>query len=438
MGVTYRAWDEVDKRPVVVKMPKREYLDQPGFVERFSREIRAMAALRHPHVVPILDYGVQDDQPFAVMRFLPGGSLDNRRLRDGARRMLPNHPGSLQLWLPAIAGALDFIHAFSVVHRDVKPANIFFDAFWGAFLGDFGLAKILEPSAQLQDDQTLTQMDSALGTSAYMAPERFTPKAGIDGTADQYSLAVIAFELMAGVKPFTGEQMNIVVEVTTRPPPPLTAFRRDLPESFRGAVERGLAKSPAQRFRTCGEFTAALLRDIPPLPSDAGVARFLCPACHNTLKMPVTAGGQTGVCPRCRKQLKVASDLSALWMSSEDPLEREFVEQSEGQPFPDALPPTPPFPLPFPISPPTPVFPTPLPTSPPATSFPKDQSGDEVVIKTRRRRVPKPRRHIDPLPLLLMAAALAVALAMYSRLDSSEVKKLVWFLQGHDRGRERR
>ena len=178
MGVVYRAWDTMGNLPVVIKMPKPEVLKDQDTVRRFSREIHAMAALAHPHIVPIVDDGIDAGIPFGVIRFLPGGSLSNRRLREGGAskgKPLANKPSTLHLWLPAIAGALDFVHSRGVVHRDVKPDNIFFDAFWGAFLGDFGIAKVIEDSAAIQREETLTGTGMMIGTQAYMAPELFTP-----------------------------------------------------------------------------------------------------------------------------------------------------------------------------------------------------------------------------------------------------------------------
>ena len=138
MGVAYRAWDEQGGVPVVIKIPKRIFLEDPKFAERFHREIRLLQGLKQAHIVPIVDVGDHEGLPFVVMRFFPGGSLSHRRLRDDQGKPRPNSPAMLHLWLPAIAEALDYVHAQGVVHRDVKPANIFFDAFWGAYLGDFG------------------------------------------------------------------------------------------------------------------------------------------------------------------------------------------------------------------------------------------------------------------------------------------------------------
>jgi len=313
MGVAYRAWDEDEGRPVVIKIPKSSFLEDPKFAERFNREIRLLQGLSHPNIVPIVDVGEHEGSPYVVMRFLPGGSLSNRRLRDDQRRPKPNPIGMLHLWLPAVADALDHVHANGAVHRDVKPANIFFDAFWGAFLGDFGIAKIVEESDSFDKEHTLTATNMGIGTTEYMAPEQFTPKAVIDGRVDQYSLAVIVYEMLSGVRPFTGETAHIAVEVLTHSVPPLSQFRSDLPATLVDAVHRGLAKKPTERFATCREFANAVLRQVPVLEDEPNVARLLCPRCGNILKLPTAAAGQRGKCPRCQTRMEVADDLGALW-----------------------------------------------------------------------------------------------------------------------------
>ena len=144
-----------------------------------------MMALKHEHIVPITDYGDDDDErPYVVMRFLPGGSLaDYRDAGAGAQRN--NSVSMLHCWLPDIAAALDFMHGHSVLHRDVKPANIFFDAFLKAYLGDFGIAKALDDSSGILSGEDLTADNIAVGTAAYMAPEQL--QATIDGPAQRHA-----------------------------------------------------------------------------------------------------------------------------------------------------------------------------------------------------------------------------------------------------------
>ena len=176
MGTAYRAWDIQQRVPVVVKVPKRSLLlEDPQFAKRFAREIRTMAAVHHPNVVPIVDWGEDaggefSGVPYVVMRFLPGGSLTDRRQRDAEGNPRANHPSTLSLWLPGIASALDAVHSVGIVHRDVKPANIFFDGFWQSFLGDFGIAKRLQAAASTVRDETLSGTNMSLGTPPYTAP----------------------------------------------------------------------------------------------------------------------------------------------------------------------------------------------------------------------------------------------------------------------------
>jgi formylglycine-generating enzyme required for sulfatase activity/serine/threonine protein kinase len=327
MGVTFRAWDDDASMPVVIKFPKKALLHDAAFAERFAREIRLLQGLANTHIVPIVDVGEHGDLPFVVMRFLPGGSLSNRRLRGDDGTTQPNPPGMLHLWLPAVAEALDFVHQSGVVHRDVKPANIFFDAFWNAFLGDFGIAKIVAESDAFDREATLTATSMGIGTPEYMAPELFDTarKADIDGRADQYALAVIAYEMLAGTRPFTGASAHLIVEITTLAPPRLNRLVRDLPLSLSEAVHCALAKRPAERFPTCRGFAAALLRDVPTLADEPDLARLLCPSCSNLLKLPITAAGRKGKCPKCQTEMKVADDLGALWMLDEARRQRASV-----------------------------------------------------------------------------------------------------------------
>jgi serine/threonine-protein kinase len=317
MGVTYRAWDEPMGVPVVVKMPMRQYLDAPGFLDRFDREIRASAALVHPHVVPLVDYGTDKGEPFLVMRFLPGGSLANRIPKGGDGTSTPVAPAFLRCFLPGIAAALDYSHSRGIVHRDVKPGNIFFDARSFAYLGDFGLVKVLEDSAIDGAATTRAGSGTAVGTKWYMAPERCVLGGRFDGRSDQYSLAVTAYELLAGRKPFLGKTAPILEEHASAPVPPLAAMRPELPASLCDAVARGLCKQPGDRFISCVDFAHAALREVPSLDGDPGFVRFLCPKCARLLRLPESAAGERGRCPNCRAPMTIAKDLAALWLDSE-------------------------------------------------------------------------------------------------------------------------
>jgi len=325
--MAFRAWDEEEEVLVAITILKKAFLDDPKFAEGFAREIRLLQGLKHPHIVPIVDVGEPEGLPYFAMRFLPGGCLSNRRLRDEDGRVKPNPPGMLHLWLPAVADALDHLHSQEIVHRDVKPANIFFDAFWGACLGDFGIATIVEESESFDGKHNLTRTGMGIGTQEYMAPECFSPKPALDGRTDQYALASVVYEMLAGSRPFTGTTAHIIVEVMTMPAPRLDGKVRGLPYSLVHAVHRGLTKSPDERFSTCREFAAAVLRDVKPLADDPGIARLLCPRCSNLIKLSVAAAGQCGRCPKCQTQIKVADDLG--WLITADEAKRAVI------PFPD-------------------------------------------------------------------------------------------------------
>lgn len=317
MGETYRAWDKLEGRIVAIKMPLRTFVEKEGFLERFQREARVMQQLQHSHIVPITDVGMRSGLPYFAMTFLPGGSLLDRRARDKQGAPLPNRPEMLHLWLPGIATALDYLHARSVIHRDVKPANIFFDAFGNPFLGDFGVAKVLDGASGIEKEETLTGTNVALGTELYMAPESFAPAAGLTAAIDQYALAVMVYELLVGRKPFTGETAHIIVEVATQTAPRMEQFRQDLPASLVQAVHRGLAKRPEERFANCGEFARHALAHVRRLPEESGVVRLACPQCKHIIRISTQDAGRKGTCPGCRQRLFIAENLSALWTRPE-------------------------------------------------------------------------------------------------------------------------
>ena len=317
MGVTYRAWDTTAGIPVVVKMPRREVRSDSEAMQRFAREIDAMLAVPHERIVPITDHG-DDGCPFVVMRFLPGGSLADYRRRDEAGNAIRNPPGMLHFWLPGVAAALDHIHAKGMLHRDVKPGNIFLDGFLKPYLGDFGIAKVVDESGGLQKEQTLTATKMAVGTPEYMAPELFKPRSKPDGQADQYALAVTVYEMLSGEKPFKGDRAHIIVEHSALPVPPLSAKVPGLPQSLCMAVERALSKNAVERFTTCSKFAAAVVADLVVLPPEADTVRLLCPSCKNILKLPQKAAGRTGKCPRCQAAMDVAANLGSLWLESEE------------------------------------------------------------------------------------------------------------------------
>ena len=333
MGVAYRAWDHGSERPVVVKIPSREVLARQAGCQRFRREIRSMITLaEHPNVVPVIDHTEADPDPFIAMRFLPGGSLHDRQRKDESRVLQAMQPKTLWLWLPDVASALDFIHSKGVVHRDIKPPNVFFDGLWKAFVGDFGIAKFVgendhdenekpwdfhQAGGAIQSQWTVTT-GGQIGTLAYMAPEQFQRNPLVDGRIDQYALAVSVYEWLAGVRPFSAKECQLLLRQKERPaPPPLPKQKWDIPTSLQQAILRALAPNPLNRFQSCTDFCQTLLADIPYFTDGNNVARLLCPKCKTILKLPGTARGQRGKCTRCLTPMVVADDLGALWLVGE-------------------------------------------------------------------------------------------------------------------------
>ena len=332
MGITYRAWDQISLIPVVIKLPNLACRADPTLLARFRREINLMETLPHSHIVPILDKGEFQGRPFVAMRFLPGGSLSDR-VTEQKHQNRAKHFALIGSWLPAIAEALDFLHLNNVIHRDVKPSNIFFDAFWTPFLGDFGLAK----DGRDLVEQDLTATNAGLGTLSYTAPEQMQRSKSVDGRADQYSLAVTVFECLAGRKPFTGEEHHIIVEILQHEPPDLATIVPLLPQSLCVSIGRALSRSPRQRFESCADFCRAVLQDVPPWQATNDIARMLCPACDQVIKLRLTAAGQTGRCPKCQTPMTASSNLSAFWLVTENPTKKPVGNLED---LPEALPAT--------------------------------------------------------------------------------------------------
>src|SRR5262245_41854578 len=262
MGEIYRAFDRNLACQVVVKMPRPAALAEPGFAERFSREIRSLVVLAHPHVVRILDVGHHAGRPFAVMPFLGGGNLRTRGI--------PAPPAALADWLEPIAQALDFVHERGFLHRDVKPPNILFDEHGQPYLSDFGIAKVLSTGPGNKEGTNLTETGNVIGTAAYLAPELIMGKQRVDGRADQYALAATVYELLCGRVPFQGATpAAVMVKQTVAKLPPLRSYAPEVPKALAQAVEKGLNKDPKKRFPDCSSFARAVLlaADESPTPT---------------------------------------------------------------------------------------------------------------------------------------------------------------------------
>jgi len=251
MAVVYRARDERLGRPVALKVLDPERAGDAGFRQRFLRESRVAAAVDDPHVIPVFEAGEAGGYLFLAMRLVRGGDVESLLAAEG-----PLEPGRACGMVMAVASALDAAHADGLVHRDVKPANMLLDARPGrpdhVYLSDFGISR------QLLATSRLTRTDQFLGTLPYSAPEQFSG-GEVGGRADQYALACVAFELLSGSPPFIRDSFEQYMYAhLSAPPPRLTERRQGLPPTVDEVFAKALAKSPADRFGSCGEFAGAL------------------------------------------------------------------------------------------------------------------------------------------------------------------------------------
>jgi serine/threonine-protein kinase len=261
MATVYLADDLRHRRKVAIKVLEPELAYAVGG-ERFLREIEIAAGLSHPHIVPLFDSGDADGQLFYVMPFLEGESLRDRIERE---RYLPiDDAVSITRH---VASALDYAHARNVIHRDIKPENILI--YEGeAMVADFGIAL----AANAAQAPRITGTGLVVGTPEYMSPEQALDE-GADGRSDQYSLACVLFELLAGEPPYTGPSpTSIIAKRLMDPVPSVRRLRGTVPAPMDEAIARALAKVPADRFVTAGEFAGALTAPAPSRPRATAVA----------------------------------------------------------------------------------------------------------------------------------------------------------------------
>lgn len=257
MGVVWLARDNTTGQEVVVKLPHLSLLlERAEFAQRFEREVRTLKRLLHPNIVPILDVGQEGQVPYVVLMYLTGGSLHDRLQAVRGRK----DPRDLAFWLADVASALDFMHTQGYVHRDIKPANILFDAVGKAYLCDFGLAKLINPN---QSSMQLTRTGGLIGTPAYFAPEIAIGSSEIDHQSDQYSLAVVVYEVLAGRLPFQSDTpQGYIVQHASMPHTPIHLLNPLVTMEQSEVLSRALEKEPRLRFASCGEFAAVLLASV--------------------------------------------------------------------------------------------------------------------------------------------------------------------------------
>ncbi|OAI42380.1 hypothetical protein AYO38_11470 [bacterium SCGC AG-212-C10] len=242
MARVYLARDPELGRLVAIKVVGRPLAGRAEFTSRFRREAEFMASLQHPAIVPVFDFGVQGEDLYLVMAYMPGGTLADR-LEDSGMLPLEETTTVIQ----RVGAALSAAHARGAVHRDVKPANILFDAYGSPFLSDFGIVAIAEATT------VLTMPGTTPLTPRYMSPEQAKGMA-VRPESDVYSLAVVAYELVTGQLPFTGTTEELRMQHATEMPPAPSQIDPSVPTGVSATIMRALAKDPAARYVRADEF----------------------------------------------------------------------------------------------------------------------------------------------------------------------------------------
>jgi hypothetical protein len=256
MATVYHAYDPRFQRDVAIKVLPRELMADETFRARFMQEAQVSARLDHPAIVPVYDVGEEGGQPYLVMRYMSGGSLEDR-IRRG-----PLSLAEVARIVRRIAPALDEAHAKGMIHRDIKPSNILFDQRDDAYVADLGIVALQESASNITGS-------GPVGTPLYMAPELSMPR-GLSYLADIYALGVTLFQMVTGDLPYDAPTpMGVIMAHATQPVPNVKEKLPYLPESVQYVIEKALAKEPYQRYQTVGAMAADLEAVVSgrPLPS---------------------------------------------------------------------------------------------------------------------------------------------------------------------------
>ncbi|MET9488172.1 protein kinase [Nocardia sp. NPDC006630] len=295
MGEVYEAYDTSKDRVVAVKLLPAELAKDPSYQERFRRESQAAARLAEPHIIPIHDWGEYDGQLYIDMRLVRGQDL--RSLLNSRGAMTPARAVGI---VEQIAAALDAAHYSGLVHRDVKPANILVTDADFAYLADFGIART-------EGETGITMAGTAVGSYAYMAPERFDDSGPVTGRADLYSLGCVLHECLTGNKPFPATNMSVLIRGHLSEAPPRPSLQHSgIPAALDDVLARALAKDPGSRYLTAGEFaraarTALAGGPVPAAPTEIlQPGRMVPPAAPGTLTPTPPPAAPTTVLPTVR------------------------------------------------------------------------------------------------------------------------------------------
>jgi len=252
MAVVFLARDIRHDRPVAIKVFRSDVGDASG-AERFQREIRLLARLQHPHILPLYDSGTTGETSYFVSPFVDGETLRARLKRE---HQLPIEE-AVRLAVE-VAAALDFAHMREVIHRDIKPENILLHD-GHAIVADFGIARAMRRSGT----EWTTAAGMTVGSPAYMSPEQAGGDREIDGRADLYGLASVLYEMLASEPPFTARAAHMIIAAKlSSTPRPVRELRRDVPPALDAAITKALARNPKDRFASARAFGAAIAASV--------------------------------------------------------------------------------------------------------------------------------------------------------------------------------
>lgn len=263
MAQVFRGYDPVLEREVAIKVVSRGQYD-PAFNERFRREARAIAALRHPNIIQVYDYGEHESSHYMVMELVRGTDLGRHILSLRSQNKQPS-PGEVQAIIDQVAAGLDYAHAHHIIHRDVKPSNILLSDDGTVVLTDFGLVLRVAPGSEPTMGQTV-------GTPEYVAPEQVMDGAFATPRSDIYSLGVVLYLMVTGSLPFQSDSpiKTALKHINDAPPPP-RQINPELSPGVEAVILKAMAKESGERYASAGE-----------------MARALCAAWGDTLKAELT------------------------------------------------------------------------------------------------------------------------------------------------------
>jgi serine/threonine kinase PknH len=297
MGEVYEAEHTVKQWTVALKLLSQAFSQDPVFRQRMEREARITGRLLEPHVVPIHDYGEIDGQLFLEMRLIEGTDLGSVLAEHGAL----TSPRAVAI-IHQIASALDAAHAAGVMHRDVKPQNILITKDDFAYLVDFGIASA-------KTDERLTQLDTAVGTFKYMAPERFTDD-DMTSRADVYALACVLYECLTGSAPYRGNSTGVLITAhMMQPVPSPSAHSLGVPQAFDAVIARGMAKMSDARYESAGALAVAAHEALSSLDQDRThtILRLSETSAQPTLAAPTLPSAPTSLVASAGSETQWAS-----------------------------------------------------------------------------------------------------------------------------------